>query len=183
MTFALAPALPDPAEVLTQAEAMLPSRGARVVSRLAELGRFSAVGTAAFLVDLSVYNLLRFGPGPSPHASALWAKVIAVVVATAVSWLGSRMWTFADRRTDRPARELASFLVVNACGMAISVLCLVVATDVLGLTSPLAENIAANGVGLLLANGFRYVAYRQFVFAAPVAGGAGPAAVPLPAGA
>ena len=40
----------------------------------------------------------------------------------------------------------------------------VVATDVLGLTSPLAENIAANGVGLALANVFRYFAYRHLVF-------------------
>ncbi|MHA7280916.1 hypothetical protein ACX80H_14345 [Arthrobacter sp. MDT2-2] len=35
---------------------------------------------------------------------------------------------------------------------------------VLGLTSPLANNISANVVGVLLGNVFRYVAYRFFVF-------------------
>ena len=163
VTSALAPSVLDPSEA-SVATSLLPARGAAIVARLTEIGRFGAVGTIAFFVDLGVYNLLRFGPGDAPHASALWAKVIAVVLATAVSWLGSRHWTFADRRTDQPAREALSFLVVNGLGMAISLLCLVMATDVLGLTSPLAENIAANGVGLALANVFRYFAYRHLVF-------------------
>lgn len=164
MTSALAPAVLDPAEALASTRT-LPSRGAVAIARLAEVGRFSAVGTLAFFVDLGVYNLLRFGPGDSPHTSALWAKVIAVTLATAVSWLGSRHWTFADRRTDKPARELISFLVVNGLGMAISLLCLFVTTEVLGMRSPLAENIAGNVVGLALANVFRYFAYRHLVFA------------------
>lgn len=166
VTSALASSVIEPSETPATA-VLLPSRGAAILARLAEVGRFGAVGTIAFFVDLGVYNLLRFGPGGSPHVSALWAKVIAVVLATAVSWLGSRHWTFADRRTDQPAREAFSFLVVNGLGMAISLLCLVVTTDVLGLTSPLAENVAANVVGLVLANVFRYFAYRHLVFAAP----------------
>ena len=34
----------------------------------------------------------------------------------------------------------------------------------LDLTSPLADNIAANGVGLVLATAFRFWAYRRHVF-------------------
>ncbi|MHA7134515.1 GtrA family protein [Oerskovia turbata] len=139
-------------------------RRARVVARLAELGRFSFVGTVAFFVDLGLFNLLRFGPWETLTASPLEAKAIAVTVATLVSWLGSRYWTFSDRRTSRHGRELATFLLVNAVGMAISLGVLAFSTNVLGLTSPLAENVAANVVGLALANAFRYVAYRRLVF-------------------
>lgn len=141
-----------------------PRRRARLAGRLRELARFSAVGTVAFFVDLGLFNLLRFGPWHTPLADPLEAKAIAVAVAAVVSWLGSRYWTFSDRRTARHGRELVSFLAVNAAGMAISLACLAFSTSVLGLTSPLAENVSANVVGLTLANAFRYVSYRQLVF-------------------
>lgn len=139
-------------------------RRARLALRLTELARFSLVGTVAFFVDLGLFNLLRFGPWESALANPLEAKAIAVTVATLVSWLGSRYWTFSDRRTARHGRELAGFLAVNAAGMGISLGCLAFSTTVLGLTSPLAENISANVVGLTLANVFRYVTYRRLVF-------------------
>ncbi|MEK8227989.1 GtrA family protein [Oerskovia sp. M15] len=139
-------------------------RRARVVDRITELARFGFVGTIAFFVDLGVFNLLRFGPWETLGSNALEAKAIAVVVATMVSWLGSRYWTFSDRRTTQRGRELISFLLVNGAGMAISLGCLAFSTSVLGLTSPLAENVSANVVGLALANVFRYVSYRRFVF-------------------
>jgi putative flippase GtrA len=139
-------------------------RRARVAARLLELGRFSFVGTIAFFVDLGVFNFLRFGPWEALSSSPLEAKAIAVVVSTLVSWLGSRYWTFSDRRTTQRTRELVGFLLVNAVGMAISLGCLAFSTSVLGLTSPLAENVSANIVGLALANVFRYVSYRRFVF-------------------
>jgi putative flippase GtrA len=141
-----------------------PRSRARVVARLAELGRFGAVGTVAFFVDLGLFNLLRFGPWDALTLSPLHAKAVAVIVATLVSWVGSRYWTFAAQRTSRHGRELVGFLVVNALGMAIALGCLAFTTNVLGLTSPLAENVAANVVGLALANAFRYFAYRRLVF-------------------
>jgi len=140
------------------------ARGARVAARLLELGRFSLVGTIAFFVDLGVFNLLRFGPWEALSSSPLEAKAFAVAVSTLVSWLGSRYWTFSDRRTARRTRELVVFLLVNAVGMAISLGCLAFTTSVLGLTSPFAENISANVVGLALANLFRYASYRRIVF-------------------
>ncbi|GAA3212673.1 GtrA family protein [Oerskovia jenensis] len=163
--FSLAPVrAPVPSGAAVRQTSGALQRRTRVVARLAELGRFSFVGTVAFFVDLGLFNLLRFGPWEALSASPLEAKAIAVSVATIVSWLGSRYWTFSDRRTTRHGRELLTFLLVNAAGMAISLGVLAFTTDVLGLTSPLAENLAANGVGLALANGFRYVAYRRVVF-------------------
>ncbi len=141
--------------------------------RLAELVRFGFVGGLAFVVDAGLFNLLRFGPGEVLGHKPLTAKVLSVAVATVVAWLGNRYWTFAARRTGNRRREFVAFAVANAVGMAIAVGCLAFSHYVLGLTSPLADNVAANVVGLGLGTIFRYLAYRFFVFTgSPMATGA-----------
>lgn len=137
---------------------------ARLAARVAELARFGSVGAVAYLVDVGLFNLLRFGPGELLGEKPLTAKGVSVVVATLVAWCGNRYWTFAHRRTATRGRELLAFAVVNAGGLLIAVACLAVSHYVLGLTSPLADNIAANGVGLVLGTAFRYVLYRRVVF-------------------
>ena len=132
--------------------------------RFWELVRFGSVGGLAFVVDAGLFNLLRFGPGEILGHKPLTAKVVSVAVATVVAWLGNRYWTFAARRTENRAREFVGFAVANVVGMVIAVGCLAVSHYVLGFTSPLADNIAANVVGLGLGTIFRYLAYRSFVF-------------------
>ncbi|HWS57902.1 MAG TPA: GtrA family protein [Actinotalea sp.] len=141
--------------------------------RLLELLRFGSVGAVAFLVDVGLFNLLRFGPGALLADKPLTAKVISVAVATVVAWLGNRYWTFAGRRTATRTRELIGFALVNVGGMAIAVACLAVSHYGLGLTSPLADNVSANVVGLALGTLFRYLGYRHLIFT-----GTGPAADP-----
>lgn len=133
-------------------------------ARALELIRFGSVGALAFVVDTGLFNLVRFGPGQLLEHKPITAKVLSVAVATLVAWLGNRYWTFAERRTASRARELVLFGVVNVGGMGVAVACLAVSHYVLGFTSPLADNIAANGVGLVLGTTFRYVAYRSVVF-------------------
>jgi putative flippase GtrA len=145
-----------------------------VRARFWELVRFGSVGGLAFVVDAGLFNLLRFGPGEVLGHKPLTAKVVSVAVATVVAWLGNRYWTFAERRTGNRAREFVAFAVANVIGMVIAVGCLAFSHYLLGLTSPLADNIAANVVGLALGTVFRYLAYRSFVFTgtrAPDAGG------------
>lgn len=153
----------------------------------AELARFGAVGGVAFVVDVGLFNLLRFGPGELLGGKPLTAKVVSVALATLVAWLGNRYWTFAHKRSDAHARELGKFVLANIGGMLVAVGCLAFSHYVLGLTSPLADNIAANVVGLTLGTAFRYAAYRWFVFTGTpsttiAAGPAGPSAAPLPDG-
>lgn len=138
-----------------------------------ELARFGSVGALAYVVDLGLFNLLRFGPGEILEAKPLTAKIASVTVATLVAWLGNRYWTFAERRTSSRGRELAGFVVVNLGGLAIGVGCLAFSHYVLGLTSPLADNISANGVGLVLGTVFRFYFYKRLVFT----GGAAASAV------
>lgn len=138
------------------------------IARLGEMVRFGSVGLVAFVVDVGLFNLLRFGPGALLADQVLSAKVVSVAVAVLVAWLGNRYWTFPARRSTGGAgshgAELGRFIVANLIGMAIAVGCLAVSHYLLGFTSPLADNIAANGVGLVLGTLFRYLAYRHWVF-------------------
>lgn len=136
----------------------------RLVRRLPQLLRFGTVGGFAYVIDVGLMNLLRFGPGELLGHKPLTAKVVSVSVAILFSWLGNRYWAFSDsRRTDR-GRELVLFVAVNLGGMLIAVGCLAVSHYLLGFTSALADNISANGVGLVLGTLFRYVCYRYLVF-------------------
>lgn len=147
--------------------AALVDRGREAMSVVVrEMVKFGAVGAVAFVVDIGLFNLLRFGlgdGGPLEH-KPLTAKVISASVATVVAWLGNRLWTFRHRRRQRPAHELALFVVFNVAGMAIALGCLAFSHYGLGLRSPAADNISANGVGLVLGTLFRFWAYRTFVF-------------------
>ncbi len=137
-----------------------------------ELARFGSVGALAYVVDVGVFNLLRFGPGELLGHKPLTAKVVAVAVAMVVSYVGNRYWTFSDRKTERPVREMVAFVLVNGVGMLAAVGCLWFSHYVLGLTSALADNISANVVGLALGTAIRFVAYRSVVFTG--GGGAAP---------
>ncbi|ROR72128.1 putative flippase GtrA [Bogoriella caseilytica] len=149
-------------------------RGQSLRALLAELFRFGAVGAVAFVVDVGLFNLLRFGPGGLLADQPLTAKTLAVSAAMLTAWLGHRLWTFSRTRRHRRGSELVLFVAVNLAAMGIAVGCLAVSHYVLGFTSALADNISANGVGLVLGTAFRYVCYRYLVFAEPAS--AAPAA-------
>lgn len=140
-------------------------------TRLLELVRFGSVGALAFVVDAGLFNVLMYGPGEVLGHKPLTAKVVSASVATLVAWLGNRHWTFPGRRRHAALPELLAFAVVNVVAMAIAVGCLAVSRYLMGLDSPLVDNLAANVVGLGLGTAFRYVAYRRVVFpgAAPAA--------------
>jgi putative flippase GtrA len=137
-------------------------------SRVRELLIFAVVGGVGYLVDVGVFNLLRYAgePGLLEH-KPLTAKAISVAVATIVTYAGNRHWTWRHRAWSGTHREFAIFVVLNAVGMAIALACLAVSHYVIGLTDPVADNVSANGVGLALGTAFRFWAYRRWVFRAP----------------
>lgn len=123
------------------------------------------VGAVAFVVDTGLFNLLlHVGQSPVLEGKPLTAKVISVCVATLVAWLDNRYWTFRRRRRSAVPRELVLFTVVNVGGLLLALVPLGVSRYLLGLDSPLADNIAANVVGLALGTVFRFVMYRTYVF-------------------
>lgn len=132
-----------------------------------QLAQFGLVGAAGLLVDLTVFNALRLTV-LSPdvvHTGPLLAKVISTLLAIAANWIGNRYWTFRAQRRDSTVREGVEFFAVSLAGMAIGLGCLWFSHYVLGFTSVLADNIAANVVGLALGAIFRFTLYRYWVFA------------------
>lgn len=123
--------------------------------------RFGTVGLLGLVVDIGVFNLLRQLTETGP----LMSKTISVVLATSVAFAGNRTWTFSHRQTQRRlATAYSLFFVVNAFALLISLACLGIGYYVLGLTTPLAENIASNVIGLGLGTLFRFWAYARWVF-------------------
>ena len=140
--------------------------------RSPEVLSFLLVGGIGYVVDVLAFNrLLSTRPFSGWDPSA--ARVVAVAVATVVTYAGNRMLTWRGSSRHGRRREVLLFGLFNAVGLGISVLTLVVSHDLLGLTSRLADNVSANVVGLALGTAFRFWSYRSFVF-----GGASTAAPP-----
>ena len=136
-----------------------------IIKMRKELGKFGAIGLVAYVIDLTVFNLLRFAGGEGPlYDKPLTAKVFSVLVATTFAYFGNRHWTFKDRTRSSFRREYALFFVFNAVGMIISLSCLWISHYVLGFDSALADNISANVIGLVLGTIFRFWGYHNWVF-------------------
>jgi putative flippase GtrA len=136
---------------------------ARLGSR--EVATFLAVGGVGYVVDVTSFNVLRSDSFLST-VDPSYARIVAVALATVVTYLGNRLFTWRDRVGDDRRREIGLFIVFNLIGLGLSVATLVVSHDLMGLTSPLADNISANVVGLALGTLFRYWSYKKFVFGA-----------------
>ena len=135
------------------------------------MGRFLAVGCAATVVALIVFNLLVHGY--SAHAlladHPIPAYVVANSIGMGVSYYGSRHWAFRDRPPVTSDGGKTSFVVINLLTMLIPIGCLALSRDVLGLDDPLSDNIAANVIGLGISTVTRFWVFRRFVFDQPVA--------------
>jgi len=142
-----------------------PAAAAWVVARARalEIARFLSVGGVAFVVDLGLFNLLRFGPGHVLEDKPITAKVISVAAATLVSWLGNRHWTFAAQATPQRGRELFVFAVINVACAVIPILTLAFSHYTLDLTSQTADNVSTV-LGIAIGTVLRYVGYKKWVF-------------------
>jgi putative flippase GtrA len=130
-----------------------------------QIAKFGVVGGIAFFIDVTVFNILLYaGESPILAGQPLWAKVVSSAVATVASWLGNRYWTFRHTRRPQAWREFGLFVMMCTIGLGLALSCLAISHYVLGLQSALADNIAANVVGLAVGTTFRFWAYRRFVF-------------------
>lgn len=134
-----------------------------------ELLKFGFVGAITFVIDTAVFYALKLGVlEPKP----VTAKVIAVLVATVVSYVLNREWSFRFRGGREAHHEAALYFAFSAVGVALYAAPLWVSRYVLLLhtpfTSRLVEEIAdftsGQVVGLLLGMAFRWWAFRKWVF-------------------
>jgi putative flippase GtrA len=124
--------------------------------------RFGLVGLAGATSNFVAFNVLtREGLEPTVASS------LAIVLSTAVAYVGNRAWTFRDRRSgDRRVGEAVVFVLVSLVGLVIESGSVAAAVYLFGFTSPTAENLAKFGVGLPLGTLFRYWGCARFVFPA-----------------
>ncbi|WP_431955180.1 GtrA family protein [Nocardia lijiangensis] len=165
----------EPAQATPERPAPVPSvtaepLTAKVIAALRKGAAFLVVGAIGFLVDAGTYNVLVFwgGEGVLYHAP-LPAKIIAIAVATVVTYFGNKWWTFGHKQTGNPAREYLLYAVFNVVAIGLQLGCLGFSRYVLDLSSPLSDNISGTLVGQIVAVVFRYWAYDKFVFTGEVA--------------
>lgn len=135
-----------------------------------EFLRYGVIGSLAFVVDVGTFNFLQYAGGSGPlHGRPLLAKILSVVLATTVAYFGNRHWTFGHRPRSGFRREYMLFFFFSGIGLSIALGCLWMSHYVIGLTGALADNIAANVVGLAFGASFRFWSYRRYVFPALLA--------------
>jgi len=131
-----------------------------------EVGAFLVIGLLAFFVDAGVYNLLVFGISGTGllYELPLPAKIAAIVVASIVTYVGNRYWTFGSRTLPHRWSRYVLFVVFNLIAILLQLGCLAFSRYVLGLEGPISDNVAGTIIGQILATAFRFLTYERFVF-------------------
>lgn len=131
-------------------------------------GAFLVVGGVAFLVDALIFNVLVFGITLSGHGvlfdEPLVAKTIAIALATVVTYIGNRYWTFGSRRIQRRFSRYVVFVLLNLAAIGIQLGCLAFSRYVLGLEGIVSDNVSGTLIGQALATLFRFFTYDRWVF-------------------
>jgi putative flippase GtrA len=127
-----------------------------------EGAKFGIVG----LIGIGVTNIV-FGPLHSGlHLGVLTSVTIATSVATVVTFLGNRYWSFRHREGAGTRREGLAFFVLNGIGLLIQYAVLGLSDYGLGLTTKL-ENYVALNIGIGCGTLFRFWSYRKWVWVPP----------------
>jgi putative flippase GtrA len=139
----------------------------RFAELIPELAKFGVVGLIGSVIDLGGAGYLHGAEGIGPLVS----KAISIAAATAVTYLGSRFWTFRHRVNQALLREGTLFIALNVVGLVIAEAVIALTTYGLGLKGVLAYN-AASVAGTGLGTIFRYFSYKKWVFLAGAPGAA-----------
>jgi putative flippase GtrA len=141
-----------------------------------EGAKFCVVGGTGAIVTLAGADILTFDAGVNRYASL----TIATIVATVVTFVGNRYWTFRHRQGAGTTRESVLFFVLNGVGLLIQYASLGLFWDGLGLHTKFWYNVA-NFVGLVIGTLFRFWSYRRWVWHMQPAGPEAPSAGAVPA--
>jgi putative flippase GtrA len=145
----------------------------RVIRPLAErhheLIKFAIVGATTFVIDSALFYTLKLTVlEPKP----VTAKIISGIVAVIASYILNREWSFRDRGGRERHHEALLFFMFSGVGVLVSMTPLWVSSYVFGLRVPhvsltvenIADFVSAYLLGNLLQMGFRFWAFRRWVF-------------------
>jgi putative flippase GtrA len=131
-----------------------------------EGAKFCVVGGIGAIVTLAGADILHNHLGQNKYL----AITISTLVATAVTFVGNRYWTFRHRSGKGTTHESAMFFVLNGVGLLIGYACIWVVQDAVGLSGALWYDFA-NFLGLVFGTLFRFWSYRKWVWQAQPAAG------------
>ena len=130
-----------------------------------EFAKFGVIGVAGVFITNGIYDVLNLHLGVGPVTSA----TIATIIATIVSYLGNRYWSFRTRQRTGVAREVIVFAVLNGIGLLIQDAAVAFNSYLLHLQHNHTAAFLALNIGIVLAMLFRFWSYRRFVWVAPPA--------------
>jgi putative flippase GtrA len=126
-----------------------------------EVSKFGVVGLIAYLIDFGLANVLHDWVW---HIGPVTSKAISTIVAATFSYFANRHWTWRDRARVGLFHEYSRFFILTLIGLAITELCVAITFYGLDERSPLAYNLSANVVGVILATVFRFWSFKRYVF-------------------
>jgi len=134
-----------------------------------ELAKFLVVGGTCYLVDVGLFTLMSHTVLSN---KVVTAKAISVIIATILSYILNREWSFSRRGGREPRHEAMLFFLVNGIALAVNLIPLALSQYVFGfntdnytsLTVSITNFISANIIGTILGMAFRFWAYRKWVF-------------------
>jgi len=134
-----------------------------------EMLKFAVVGGVCFIVTNIVNYTLKL---TVLNRNPVTALIIAVIIATIVSYILNREWSFRTRGGRERQHEAALFFLISGIGVGLNALPLYVSRYFLHLQVPhvtlLSQEIADFGFGIILgtliAMVFRWWAFKKWVF-------------------
>lgn len=131
---------------------------------VAEVLKFGLIGGIAFVTDLGLFQWLCHSWADSPlQGKPVSSRAISLVVATTVSYVGNRNWTWRHRATENLRREYVMFFLINGVAMVAGIGILAFSNYALGLRGA-GPDLVANITGIIAGTAFRFWAYKKFVF-------------------
>ncbi|HVW42813.1 MAG TPA: GtrA family protein [Amycolatopsis sp.] len=148
---------------------LLPNSLRSLLFKHRELLKFGTVGAACFVLTNVVNYALKLTVLRDNPVTAL---ILAVLVATVVSYVLSREWSFRTRGGRERQHEAALFFVISGISVGLNSLPLAISRYLLDLRTPhvglVTQEIAdfASGMilGTLVAMVFRWWAFKKWVF-------------------
>lgn len=140
-----------------------------------ELLKFAVVGGTTFIIDNGIWYLLKL---TVLEAKPVTAKIIAIIIATIVSYILNREWSFRTRGGRERHHEAGLFFLISGIGVGLNSAPLYISRYWLELEVPhvsrfvqeLADFTSGSIIGMLLAMFFRFWAFRRWVFPADLGG-------------
>src|SRR3954454_7243877 len=94
-----------------------PKPGRAVLFEHRELLKFAVVGGTTFVIDNGIWYLLKL---TILEDKPVTAKIIAIIVATIVSYVLNREWSFRTRGGRERHHEAALFFLISGIGVALN---------------------------------------------------------------